>query len=118
MQRVLSVLIGVLVIAAIVASPVSAQALTGGCELEEGLPTGHCTVDGKFLDCNFPRVGGDTLQGHCRTSATTPQGEPLQGKRTITIYDCDLSLTNGAGGDPPDTNPYLDFGDVSCTPRG
>ena len=117
LRRIVLVVAVVLSMVTIVATPAIAQVETGGCELQEDKPKGHCTLSGssESLDCVFPRVGdGETLQGTCKpSSALSPGGEPLKGAREP--YRCELTLTDGAGGPPPDSNPHIDFGNVSCT---
>jgi len=118
MRRIVLVLGVLAVIVAMVANPAIAQTGgSGGCELEENSPKGHCTLtsnNDEYLDCAFPRIGADaTLEGTCKShSALSTSGQPRKGVNT---YRCVFSLTDGAGGAPPDSNPYLDFGTVRCS---
>jgi hypothetical protein len=115
-RMLLLVLTVLLVVVTMVANPAMAQEeKTGGCELKEGTPSGYCTVGtNEYLRCHFPREEGtDPLQGTYR-SALLPGSPQESVKGRPTTYQCELTLTNGACGPPPDSNSNIDVGDVVC----
>ncbi len=110
LRRIVLVVAVVLSTVTVVATPAIAQVETGGCELQEDKPKGHCTLSGssESLDCIFPRVGdGEILQGTCKPSSALSLLVANLSKERASLTDVSLPLLTGQAGHHPTQTPIL-----------